>query len=169
MTYQYLSDISVPLALCKGVIDIDHEVARWYIDTFYCNIVDALSCAAADNVPLAKASFFKFWWDEECQALKDESVSKHRTWVALVRPREGPAANAMRKARCEYKLLLKRKRYQEQSCFSNELDDALEDTDFTSFWKSWNAKFGHTTTSQVINGLSDHGSIAEVYHGLLYY
>ena len=54
-----------------------------------------LSCAAAYTVPLAKASFLKFWWDAECQILKDESVGKRRTWVALGRPREGPVANAM--------------------------------------------------------------------------
>jgi len=35
MTYKHLPDISVHVALCKGVTDIDHEVARWHIDTFY--------------------------------------------------------------------------------------------------------------------------------------
>ena len=60
MTYQYLSDICVPVALCKGVNDIDYVVATQYINTFYCNIFDALSCAAAYTVPLAKASFLNF-------------------------------------------------------------------------------------------------------------
>ena len=123
-SYHFLSAVSVPFALCNGADYVDHKDAQGHIDAFYSNIVNALSCAAAYTVPLAKASFFKFWWDEECQVLKEESVSKYRTWVALGRPREGPVASAMRKARCEYKLLLKHKRYQAHSCFSNELHDS---------------------------------------------
>jgi len=94
MTYQYLSDICVPVALCKGVNDIDYVVATQYIDTFCCNIVDALLCCCV-YCTTSESFFFKFWWDAECQVLKDESVGKRRTWVALGRPREGPVANAM--------------------------------------------------------------------------
>jgi len=90
-------------------------------------------------------------------------VGKHHTWVALGRHREGPVANAMRKARCEYKLMLKHKRTQAQSCFTKELHESLMDKDYSSFWRSWNAKFGHAIGSQVINGTSDHGSIAEAF------
>jgi len=52
-------------------------------------------------------------------------------------------------------LLLKRKIYQAQSCFSNELHDALINKDFTQFWRSWNAKFGHRPQAQVITSYSD--------------
>jgi len=38
--YKYMSDTSVPVALCKGMDDTDYEVARWHIDTFYCNTAD---------------------------------------------------------------------------------------------------------------------------------
>ena len=106
-------------------------------------LVYALHCAAASTVPIGKANFFKFWWDQECQALKDESISKHCTWKAADRPRDGPIAAAMRKATYEYKLLLRQKSFQSQLCFTNELHDALSDKDPTRFWKSWNAKFGH--------------------------
>ena len=59
--------------------------------------------------------------------------------------------------------MLKHKRTQAQSCFTNELHEALMDKDYSSFWRSWNAKFGHAISSQVINGTSDHGSIAEAF------
>jgi len=76
---------------------------------------------------------------------------------------DGPVASAMRKAKYEYKLLLKRKSYQAQTCFSNKLHDALINKEFTQFWRSWNAKFGNRPQAQVINGCSDHGSIAEAF------
>jgi len=98
--------------------------------------------------------------------MKEESISKHRLWKAAGRPRNGPVAPAMRKAKYEYKLLLKRKSYQAQTCFSNELHDALINKDFTQFWRSWNAKFGHRPQVQVTNGYSDHGSIAEAFSEL---
>jgi len=62
----------------------------------------------------------------------------------------------MLKARYEYKLLLKQKNCHAQSCFSNELHDALIDKDYATFCRSWEAKFGRTVNSQVINGHSDH-------------
>ena len=97
------------------------------------------------------------------QVMKDESISKHHLWIAARRPRDGSVASAMCKAKYEYKLLLKRKSYEAQSCFSNEPHEALISKDFTQFWRSWNAKFGNWPQAQVINGCSDHGSIAEAF------
>jgi len=133
------------------------------LNQFYNNIIAALSSAAKSTVPMAKQNFFKFWWDEMCQALKDESIAKHRSWVAAGRPRDGPVAGAMRKAKYDYKMYLKRQRSEERKCFTNDLHDALIDKDFGSFWKTWNGKFGSKFNSQVINGVSSHSGIAEVF------
>jgi len=95
--------------------------------------------------------------------LKEESIRRHRAWVAAGRPRDGPCACEMRKARAEYKLYLKHKRKDEQCCFTNDLHDALIDKDTVSFWKTWNAKFCKKFNNRVINGLHDHGSIADVF------
>ena len=80
------------------------------LNQFYNNIIAALSSAAKSTVPMAKQNFFKFWWDKMCQALKEESIAKHRSWVAAGRPRDGPVAGAMRKAKYDYKMYLKRQR-----------------------------------------------------------
>ena len=164
-TYVHLSVINAPVSLltCDYV---DQDIAEHRIESFYSDIVAALCQSTVLTVPVGKANFFKFWWDQECQAMKEESISKHNLWKAAGRPRDGPVASAMRKAKYEYKLLLKRKTYQAQSCFSNELHDALINKDFTQFWRSWNAKFGHRPQAQVINGCSDHGSIAEAFSEL---
>jgi len=163
LSYQYLSAIDVPLALLNGVCCVDYEYYKVQINTFYHNIVQALTLSAESSVPSCKQNFFKFWWDEQCQVLKDESISKHRVWVAAGRPREGPCAHDMRKARSEYKLYLKHKRNDERCCFTNDLHEDLADKDTVSFWKTWNAKFTKKFNNQVINGLDDHGSIADVF------
>ena len=56
---------------------------------------------------------------------------------------------------------------QAQSCFSNELNDALCAKDPNQFWRTWNAKFGHKFQTQVVNGLSGHSEIAELF-GILF-
>jgi len=79
---------------------------------------------AAYAVPRVKQNYFKFWWDEECDALKDESISSHRAWVAAGKPHDGAIANAMRKPKYAYKHAFKRKRCQEHNSFTNELHEA---------------------------------------------
>jgi len=45
--------------------------------------------------------------------------------LAAGRPRKDPVAEDTRRARCDYKLMLKLERYQAHSCFSRELSDVL--------------------------------------------
>ena len=71
------------------------EQAKVRINNLYSNIVQALTTAAGLSVPKCKQNFFKFWWNEQCEVLKDESVNKHRAWVAAGRPREAAVDNAM--------------------------------------------------------------------------
>jgi len=149
-SYDHLSHISVPTLLLT--CDHIHEhLAKQQIDSFYSDIIYALHCAAASTVLIGKANFFKFWWFQECQAPKDESISKHCTWKAAGRPRNGPIAAAMRKAKYEYKLLLglRQKSFQSQSCCTTELRDFLSDKDPTRFWRSWNAKLAISQRSLV--------------------
>ena len=164
-SYEQLSHISV-LTLPPTCDHIHEHLARQQNVSFYSDIIYALHCAAASTVPIGKADFFKFWWDQECQAMKDESISKHCTWKAEGRPRDGPIAAAMRKPKYEYKLLLRQKSFQSQLCFNNELHDAFSDKDPTRFWRSWNEKFGHKSNSEVISGHSDHQSIADTFSDL---
>jgi len=73
---------------------------------------------------------------DECDALKDESISSHRAWVTAGKPHDGAIAIAMRKAKYAYKHALKRKRCQEHNTFTNELHEALLEKDFSTFWKT---------------------------------
>jgi len=77
----------VPDWLLVGCDDDDKEHAHSVISRFYCDIVAklaAMSCAAQCSVPIAKQNFFKFWWDEQCRVLKDESVNKHMEWYGYL-------------------------------------------------------------------------------------
>ena len=60
-------------------------------------------------MPPAKQKFLKFRWEEQCQLLKEQSISTHRDWLTAGKPRVGPVASAMRSAKAEYKLYQKHK------------------------------------------------------------
>ena len=41
-------------------------------------------------LPKCRKGFFKFWWDEELNLLKEASAESHRIWKAADKPRQGP-------------------------------------------------------------------------------
>jgi len=67
------------------------------ISLFYNELVGALNLAATQSVHLCKLNFFKFWWNEECQLLKDNSANNHHVWVDSSQPNVGSIVCDMRK------------------------------------------------------------------------
>jgi len=59
--------------------------------------------------------------------LKDESINKHRVWIAAGRPNDGPVAKIMRKARQEYKLHFKKCVFQSNPVSPTTMHGALSD------------------------------------------
>ena len=55
----------------------DHTVEA-VIENAYNEIADVLFLAAKDSVPERRKSFYKFWWDEELDILKEASVKANR-------------------------------------------------------------------------------------------
>jgi len=108
-SYQLLSAIAIPWCLLDTERFTDGVLAEYLIDSFYRNIANALSESARVTVPSCKQNYFKFWWDEQCQLLKKQSISTHRDWLTAGKPREGPMASAMRSAKAVYNLYLKHK------------------------------------------------------------
>ena len=148
-SYQLLSAIAIPWCLLDTERFTDGVLAEYLIDSFYRNIVNALSESARVTVPSCKQNYFKFWWDEQCQLLKKQSISTHRDWLAAGKPREGPVASAMWSAKAEYKLYyLKHMRMEEHNHFTNDLHVSLAPKNVQSFWKSINSKLSFKILAQ---------------------
>jgi len=52
----------------------NHSDTAALIDTVYCEVVDTLVSCANNFVPVRRKSFYKFWWDEKLQILKEASI-----------------------------------------------------------------------------------------------
>lgn len=126
------------------------------IDDMYERIVFCLKEAAHRTVPQRKQNFFKFWWNEEAEILKKNSISSHRLWCENGRPRNGPIYDSKAKAKLLYKSFLRQNKKNELSHVSNGLHEALLNKDNTAFWKMWNKKFcSNSASPNWINGSND--------------
>ena len=66
-------------------------------------IVSVLSTGAKLFVPTRQKNFYKFWWDEELNALKDASIKSNKLWKEAGKPRQGPMFNKRQLCRAKYR------------------------------------------------------------------
>ena len=103
-----------------------HSVTSAIIDDFYSRVLDILHRASDSVVPKRSKNFYKFWWDEELDILKEDSIKSCRIWKAVGRPRSGPIFDSYRKAKAAYRAELRSRQRSEESFYTNELHEALQ-------------------------------------------
>jgi len=89
------------------------------------SLVNALSAAAEAWVPRTKPGFYKVWWTETLTELKQASIEAHDLCKVCGRPKQGDVFMRMKRAKVVYKQAIKTNRVDEESYFSDELNDLL--------------------------------------------
>ena len=130
------------------------------INNVYSNLVTALKHSADCTIPCVKSNFFKFWWNQETEELKHNSLVTHRDWIDSGRPGSGAIYEKKRVAKALYKKCIRNNKKIENETVSNNLHDALISKNQTQFWKIWKSKFGKGRLPKVVNNTSDEQSIA---------
>ena len=135
------------------------------MNAVYDSIVSVLQHATLQAIPRIKTSALKFWWDQELDVLKEESIRAHKTWKQAKCPRSGPVFDNYRKAKRQYKLAIKQKSQDENNEVTNDLHDCLLKKDVTSFWKTWNNKFRNNSPKlpNSVDGVRNLKEIAEKF------
>jgi len=72
----------------------DRDSAVAFVNCVYSEIVNALHASAQRTVPTRPKNFYKFWWCQELDTLKENSMRDHRIWKDAGRPRSGPIFKA---------------------------------------------------------------------------
>ena len=93
-------------------------------------------------IPKYNCDFFKYWWDEELDILKTNSMQSHNQWIEAGKPKHGPIFMQKYQSKSAYKIAIRSKRNNENRCFSNSLHESLLNKDQHGFWRSWKSKFG---------------------------
>jgi exonuclease III len=137
----------------SGVIDA--------VDRLYNDVVCALQSSSSLFIPKRKKNFYKFWWSQELDSLKESAILSCRIWKDACKPRQGPIFNKYKQDKLLYKQKIKEEQARETCSFTNDLHDALLRKQGAEFWKSWNSKFeAKTNYATLIDGTSDHEQIA---------
>ena len=88
-------------------------------------------------MPRVKKGFFKFWWNEEVNLLKEESVESDKLQKSVGKPRDGPIFANRQSCRLKYRKCLTDNRKFEAGQYTNDLHDALLQKNNISFWQCW--------------------------------
>jgi len=76
-----------------------------FIDDYYSKLVDTLKYSAELHVPAHYIrNYYKFWWTEEINLLKDNAIKSNKLWKDAGRPRTGPIADARNSDRPKRKI-----------------------------------------------------------------
>jgi len=68
-------------------LELSCSITPVIIDDIYSRVLDILHLASDTAVPKCSKNFFyKFWWDEELDILKEDSIKSCRIWKAVGRP-----------------------------------------------------------------------------------
>ena len=110
------------------------------IDEVYVKIVNALKLCSADAVPMRSKHFFKFWWSQELDCLKDNAIESDKLWKAAGRPRSGPLYSRRSTDKRAYRAAIRKNKRDSDTLFTNDLHDALLSKQGDAFWKCWNSK-----------------------------
>ena len=73
------------------------------LELIYRQIVDALKRTSDETIPTCKMNFFKFWWDQDLDDLKSQSVVSCNIWNVAGRPRSGPIFRNYRRDKSAYR------------------------------------------------------------------
>jgi len=127
--------------------------------------VSVLHSVASQCIPAVPKNFFKYWWDQELQTLKEQSIAAHKEWVSHGRPRQGQYFENNKSAKYKYKSRIKQHKSLDNKSISNSLHDALLRKDQSSFWNVWKSKFSskNRNVPHSIDGATDHGNIANLF------
>ena len=130
-------------------------------DVIYNNTVDALRYSANLCIPKHRKNFYKFWWTQELDVLKDKAIASCRIWKNAGKPRNGPIQMQYKKDKLLYKKRIREEQAAEICSFSNDLHDALLCKSGQDFWKVWKSKFGSNSADNIlVDGIADGAEIA---------
>ena len=131
-----------------------------FIDYIYSKVTGILLESSQTAVPSCQKNFYKFWWDDSLDELKQKSIASCQIWRAAGRPRSGPISIQYRRDKAAYKHAIREKHKQETEVYTNELHEALLRKEGKTFWNCWASKFESSKTRIThVDGISDSSTI----------
>lgn len=133
------------------------------IDACYNDVVTVLTTGAQTFVPQHRKNFYKFWWDEELNLLKEESINSDKLWKAAGKPRQGPIFDRRQLCRLQYRRRLREGERSNLTAYTNDLHECLLEKNGADFWKCWRSKFVSSNKCEQVDGCVDSIIVADKF------
>ena len=146
---------SINISCCN----ITHSV----VDDIYNQVVTVLNEGSKIFVPEHRKNFYKFWWDESLDILKQASIISNRVWKAAGKPRSGPIFEERKSCRREYRARRRQSERESELVYTNELHEALMGKNGPVFWKIWKSKFESQQKSTEVDGETNEIIVADKF------
>jgi len=130
------------IILCHKNKQITDSDVNSCIDCLYNEIVSVIGTCASAAVPKTRKGFYKFWWDEELDLLKEAAMNANNIWKAVGKPKQGQVFVNRQQTRLQYRRKIREGQKLQTNTYTNELHDALIKKNSTTFWNCWKSKFG---------------------------
>jgi len=104
-----------------------------YIVSVYCSIVSVLNSAAKLCIPQRHKNFFKFWWDQELNTLKQVSEESNKLWILAGKPCQGHIFQKRQDYRMQYRKRIRDGQKASDVAYTNDLHEALLRKDGPTF------------------------------------
>jgi hypothetical protein len=134
------------------------------LNEIYEKLIAILQHCASLAVPKHEKGFYKYWWDQELDLLKGESIKSHNLWKLAGKPRNGACFYKYRSDKLAYKLRIRYCQENETQNYTNDLHEALINKRGCDFWKCWRSKFGAKEQNIIqVDGLTNASDIADKF------
>ena len=142
----------------------DRAAAIITVDHVYEQLTVVLRESANLFIPKKTTSFYKFWWSQELDALKQNAIASCSAWKNAGKPRNGAVQLQYKQDKLLYKKRLREEKVAETVSYSNDLHEALLRKSGREFWKTWNSKFEHKSNKVTqVDGVTDNIVIADKF------
>ena len=95
--------------------NVNRDSALVFINNVYSELVKILREASDNNVPAKAKKFYKFWWCQELDVLKENSIREDIIWKDARRPRSGSIFKAYQTSKLNYKRRMREYERQEKN------------------------------------------------------
>lgn len=163
-SYHELKNISIPFDCVDCACNCLNTGHHGVINSYYGDIVHALSNAANNTVYRVPCNALKAYWNDELDQLKQDSILWHNIWFNAGRPSSGTLHHIKCSAKARYKAAIRDAYANYEGQLSDDLLSHFLHKRIPEFWKCWNIKFRKNVSRQVvINGLSNDSDIADEF------
>lgn len=142
------------------------------INSVHDRIVNILTEGANLFVPKCQKNFLKYWWNQELDHLKSESIKYNDIWKEAGKPKHGQIFVKRSNSRLLYRKKIRECQRHEDQFYTNDLHAALMAKNGVQFWKCWRSKFdckvkingvdGQFCAQQIANNFQQHFSALSV-------